>query len=61
MNRVVGARLPGVQGPAAAGLPARLYVPVGSRALASHLVTGAALGRAATAGIVCQVDITGGD
>jgi inner membrane transporter RhtA len=55
VNRVVGARLPGSQGPAAAaGLSALLYVPVGIWALASHPVTGAALGRAATAGVLCS-------
>ena len=55
VNRVVGARLPGSQGPAAAaGLSALLYVPVGIWTLASHPVTGAALGRAATAGILCS-------
>jgi inner membrane transporter RhtA len=55
VNRVVGARLPGSQGPAAAaGLSALLYVPVGIWALASHPVTGAALGRAATAGLLCS-------
>lgn len=49
---VVGTRLPGSQGPAAAaGLSALLYVPVGIWALASHPVTVAALGRAATAGL----------
>ena len=55
VNRVVGARLPGAQGPAAAaGLSALLYVPIGIWALASHPVTGAALGRAATAGLLCS-------
>jgi len=55
VNRVVGARLPGAQGPAAAaGLSALLYVPVGIWALASHPVTGLALGRAATAGLLCS-------
>src|SRR5262245_26585150 len=55
VNRVVGARLPGTQGPAAAaGLSALLYVPVGIWAIASHPVTGAALGRAATAGLLCS-------
>jgi inner membrane transporter RhtA len=55
VNRVVGARLPGSQGPAAAaGLSALLYVPVGIWALASHPVTAAALGRAATAGLLCS-------
>ena len=55
VNRVVGARLPGAQGPAAAaGLSALLYTPVGIWAFASHPVTGAALGRAATAGLLCS-------
>ena len=55
VNRVAGARLPGSQGPAAAaGLSALLYVPVGIWALASHPVTAAALGRAATAGLLCS-------
>ena len=37
VNRVLGARLPGSQGPAAAaGLSALLYIPVGIWALASH-------------------------
>src|ERR1700722_19487712 len=55
VNRVVGARVPGVQGPAAAAcLSATLYLPVGIWALASHPVTPAALGRAATAGLLCS-------
>jgi len=55
VNRVVGAQLPGVQGPAAAAsLSALLYIPVGIWALADHSVTGAALGRAAMAGILCS-------
>jgi inner membrane transporter RhtA len=55
VNRVVGARLPGSQGPAAAAcLSALLYVPVGIWVLASHQVTVAAIGRAATAGILCS-------
>jgi len=55
VNRVVGARVPGTQGPAAAAcLSALLYVPVGIWALASHPVTAAALGRAATAGVLCS-------
>jgi inner membrane transporter RhtA len=55
VNRVVGVRLPGSQGPAAAAsLSALLYVPVGIWALASHPVTAAALGRAATAGLLCS-------
>jgi len=55
VNRVVGARLPGAQGPAAAAsISALLYVPVGIWALATHPVTGIALARAATAGILCS-------
>jgi inner membrane transporter RhtA len=55
VNRVVGVRLPGAQGPAAAAsLSALLYVPIGIWALSSHAVTAAALGRAATAGILCS-------
>ncbi|HXC85272.1 MAG TPA: zinc-binding dehydrogenase [Trebonia sp.] len=55
VNRVVGARVPGSQGPAAAAcLSALLYVPVGIWALASQPVTLTALGRAATAGVLCS-------
>jgi len=55
VNRAVGARLPGAQGPAAAaGMSALLYVPVGIWVLASHPVTVAALGRAAAAGLLCS-------
>jgi len=55
VNRLVGTRLPGAQGPAAAaGLSALLYIPVGIWTLADHPVTGAALARAATAGILCS-------
>jgi inner membrane transporter RhtA len=55
VNRVVGARLPGSQGPAAAAsLSALLYVPIGIWILASHPVTVSALGRAATAGLLCS-------
>ncbi len=55
VNRVVGARLPGSQGPAAAAsLSALLYVPVGIWILASHPVTASALSRAATAGLLCS-------
>jgi len=55
VNRVVGARLPGSQGPAAAAsLSALLYVPVGIWVLISHPVTVVALGRAATAGLLCS-------
>jgi inner membrane transporter RhtA len=55
VNRVVGARLPGSQGPAAAaGVSALLYIPVGIWVLASHPVTAVALGRAAMAGVMCS-------
>lgn len=55
VNRVVGARVPGSQGPAAAaGLSALLYVPVGIWILLSHHVTGVAVGHAASAGILCS-------
>jgi inner membrane transporter RhtA len=55
VNRVVGARVPGSQGPAAAaGLSALLYVPVGMWVLASHDVTVLAVGHAASAGILCS-------
>jgi inner membrane transporter RhtA len=55
VNRRVGAVLPGSQGPAtAASLSAMLYVPVGIWVLASHPVTAVALGRAATAGVLCS-------
>jgi len=55
VNRVVGVRLPGSQGPAAAAsLSALLYVPVGIWVLTSHPVTLAAVGRAATAGLLCS-------
>ena len=55
VNRIVGARVPGTQGPAvAAGVSALLYAPVGIWALAGHSVTAAALGRSATAGLLCS-------
>ena len=55
VNRAVGARVPGAQGPAAAaGLSAVLYVPVGVLILVSDPVTWAALGRAAAAGVLCS-------
>jgi inner membrane transporter RhtA len=55
VSRVVGARLPGSQGPAAAAsVSALLYVPVGIWVLASHPVTVTAVGRAATAGLLCS-------
>jgi inner membrane transporter RhtA len=55
VNRVVGARVPGSQGPAAAAcVSALLYVPVGIWAVATHPVTAAAFGRAAAAGVLCS-------
>jgi inner membrane transporter RhtA len=55
VNRVVGARVPGTAGPAAAaGVSALCYVPIGAWALASHPVTAAALGRAGAAGLLCS-------
>jgi inner membrane transporter RhtA len=55
VNRRVGSVLPGSQGPAAAAsLSAVLYVPVGIWVLTSHSVTYVALGRAATAGVLCS-------
>jgi len=55
VNRVVGARVAGSQGPAAAaGLSALLYVPVGIWVLASRPVTLTALGHAAAAGLLCS-------
>jgi inner membrane transporter RhtA len=56
VNRVVGVRLPGATGPAAAaGLSALLYVPVGIWVLLSQPVTLVAVGRAAAAGVLCSV------
>jgi inner membrane transporter RhtA len=55
VNRVVGARLPGSAGPAAAaGMSAVLYIPVGIWVILSHPVTLTAAGRAATAGVLCS-------
>ena len=55
VNRVLGARLPGAQGPAAAAsLSAVLYVPVGAWILVSYPATVTALGRAAAAGVMCS-------
>ena len=53
LNRVIGRRLPGSQGTAAAaGLSSMFYVPVGSWMLATHRLTAGALGCAAAAGIL---------
>jgi inner membrane transporter RhtA len=56
VNRVVGVRLPGAQGPAAAAsLSALLYVPIGIWVLVSHHpITAVAIGRAACAGVLCS-------
>jgi inner membrane transporter RhtA len=53
LNRVIGQRLPGVEGSAtAAGLSSLLFVPVGVVVLVQHPPTPAALGCAAVAGIL---------
>ncbi len=55
VNRTLGTRLDGAQGPAAAaGLSALLYLPAGIWILASQPVTAVALGRAAVAGLLCS-------
>jgi inner membrane transporter RhtA len=55
VNRTLGSRLQGAQGPAAAaGLSALLYLPAGIWILASHPITPVALGRAAVAGVLCS-------
>jgi inner membrane transporter RhtA len=53
LNRVIGRRLPGTEGSAAAaGLSALLYVPVGIVTLLRHPPTVGALGYAAAAGVL---------
>src|SRR5262249_49079880 len=53
LNRVIGKRLPGAQGPAAAAaLSALFYVPVGVWQLAVHGLVFRALGCAAAAGVL---------
>jgi inner membrane transporter RhtA len=53
LNRLIGRRLPGAQGPAAAaGLSALAFVPVGIVVLVRHPPTVTALAYAATAGIL---------
>jgi inner membrane transporter RhtA len=62
VNRELGQRLPGVEGPAAAAcLSALLYVPVGICVLISHPPTLRALGCAALAGILCSAVPMSGD
>ncbi len=53
LNKIIGSRIPGAQGTAAAaGISAVLYVPVGIWVLSTHPVTIRALGFAATAGVL---------
>jgi inner membrane transporter RhtA len=53
LNRVIGRRLPGAEGSAAAaGLSALAYVPIGIFTLAHHPPTARALGCAAAAGVL---------
>jgi inner membrane transporter RhtA len=53
LNKTIGGRLPGAQGPAAAaGLSALLYVPIGIWALSGHALTPRTVGYAATAGLL---------
>ena len=53
LNRVIGRRLPGAEGSAAAaGLSALLYVPIGIVTLLRHPPTARALGYAAAAGVL---------
>jgi inner membrane transporter RhtA len=53
LNRVIGRRLPGAEGSAAAaGLSALLYIPVGIITLMRHAPTAGALGYAAAAGVL---------
>jgi inner membrane transporter RhtA len=55
LNRVIGRRLPGAEGSAAAaGLSALLYVPVGIITLLRHPPTAGALGYAAAAGVLAS-------
>jgi inner membrane transporter RhtA len=53
LNRVIGRRLPGAEGSAAAaGLSALAYVPIGILTLANHPPTARAIGCAAAAGVL---------
>jgi inner membrane transporter RhtA len=53
LNRVIGRRLPGAEGvAAAAGLSALVYVPIGIVTLLRHPPTAATLGDAAAAGVL---------
>jgi inner membrane transporter RhtA len=56
LNRTVGRRIPGVQGPAAAaGVSALVFVPVGVVVALVSPPTPAAIGYAVTAGVLCSV------
>jgi inner membrane transporter RhtA len=56
LNRVIGARIPGTEGPgAAAAVSGLLYVPVGVLVLAHHATTVRALACAAAAGLLSSV------
>lgn len=53
LNRLVGARLPGAEGSAAAaGVSALLYLPIGIAVLAHHHPSASAIGYAAAAGLL---------
>ena len=53
VNRVIGARLPGAEGPgAAAAVSGLLYIPVGVHVFAHHTLTPTALACAAAAGVL---------
>jgi inner membrane transporter RhtA len=53
LNRVIGRRLPGAEGSAAAaGLSALAYIPIGIVTLAHHAPTARSLGYAAAAGVL---------
>lgn len=56
LNRLIGARLPGTEGPgAAAGISGLLYVPIGVLVFAHHSLTPKALACAAAAGVLSSV------
>jgi inner membrane transporter RhtA len=56
LNRLIGARIPGTEGPgAAAALSGLLYVPVGVLVFSHHALTPKALACAAAAGVLSSV------